>query len=69
MVETVKEKLKILRVKADLSQVELADKVGMTARTIGLYEADVNNLRKAEYETIDKLAKALNVSVDDIFLG
>lgn len=64
-----KEKLKVLRVKAELSQEELALKVGMTSRSIGLYEADVNNLRKARYETIAALADALGVTADDIFLG
>lgn len=64
-----KETLKVLRVKAGLSQVQLAEKVGNTSKTIGIYEADVNNLRKAEYDTIDDLAKALGVSVNDIFLG
>ena len=32
------------------------------------YENDVEKLRKASYDTIDKLANALSVSVDDIFL-
>ncbi|PIC72396.1 helix-turn-helix transcriptional regulator [Sporosarcina sp. P17b] len=64
-----KEKLKVLRVKADLSQEELARKAGMTSRSIGLYEADVNNLRKARYETVATLAEALGVTVNDIFLG
>jgi transcriptional regulator with XRE-family HTH domain len=66
---TTKEKLKVLRVKADFSQEELAKKSGVTARSIGYYEADVNNLRKAQYVILEKLAKALGVHVDDIFLG
>ena len=66
---STKEKLKVLRVKADLSQEELAQKAGLTSRSIGMYEADVNNLRKAKYETIAVLADALGVTVNDIFLG
>ena len=64
-----KEKLKVLRVKAELSQEELAKKSGLTSRSIGFYEADVNNLRKAKYETIAVIADVLGVSVNDIFLG
>lgn len=69
MVTVEKEKLRVLRAKADMSQRDLASKSGLTSRSIGLYEADVNNLRKAKYETIAGIAEALGVSVNDIFLG
>lgn len=69
MVIAEKERLKILRVKADLTQEELAEKAGVTSRTINAYEVDVNNMRKARYETIEKIATALNTQVDNIFLG
>lgn len=64
-----KEKLRVLRAKAEMSQEDLAQKAGLTSRSIGMYEADVNNLRKAKYETIAGIADALGVSVNDIFLG
>lgn len=64
-----KEKLRVLRVKAEMSQEELASVAGITSRSIGMYEADVNNLRKAKYETISSIAQALGVTVNDIFLG
>lgn len=64
-----KEKLRVLRAKANLTQAELAKKAEITSRSIGLYEADINNLRKAQYVTLEKIADALNVTVDDIFLG
>lgn len=51
-----------------LSQEELAEKTGLTPKTIGNYEKDISFLRKARYENIEKVAKVLNVSVDDIFL-
>lgn len=51
-----------------LSQEELASKTGLTPKTIGFYEKNVNNLRNASYKNVEKIAKALNVSVDDIFL-
>lgn len=69
MVTANKEKLKVLRAKADLTQQELADKAGISSKSLGLYEADVNNLRKAEYRTIENIANALGVTVNDIFLG
>ncbi len=64
-----KERLKVLRVKADLTQEELADKAGVTSRTINAYEVDVNSMRRARYETLEKIAVALGVQVDNIFLG
>lgn len=64
-----KERLKVLRVKADLTQEELSAKSGITARSIVEYEKDVSNLRKARYDTVEKLANALGVSIDEIFLG
>ncbi|MGH2319349.1 helix-turn-helix transcriptional regulator [Planococcus sp. SE5232] len=69
MMTATKDKLKVLRTKADLTQEELAKRAGLSAKSIGLYESNVENLRKSNYQTLEKLAKALGVSVDDIFLG
>jgi hypothetical protein len=60
--------LKTLRRFRGMTQEELAKETGITSRTIMSYENDVEKLRKASYDTIDKLANALSVSVDDIFL-
>lgn len=60
--------LKTLRRFRGMTQEELAKATGITSRTIMSYENDVEKLRKARYDTIDKLANALSVSVDDIFL-
>lgn len=60
--------LKTLRRFRGMTQKELAKATGITSRTIMSYENDVEKLRKASYDTIDKLANALSVSVDDIFL-
>lgn len=59
--------LKTLRRFRGMTQEELAKATGITSRTIMSYENDVEKLRKASYDTIDKLANALSVSVDDIF--
>lgn len=69
MMTATREKLRVLRARAEMTQQQLAEKAGISSKSIGLYESDVNKLRKADYETIEKLAKALNVTVNDIFLG
>ncbi|HEL2318662.1 TPA: helix-turn-helix transcriptional regulator [Streptococcus suis] len=60
--------LKTLRRFRNMTQEKLSAETGITARTIQNYESDISNLRKASYENLVSLAKALNVSVDDIFL-
>ena len=61
--------LKQLRVLNDMSREELARVAQMHYNTILNYENSIEALRKASYETIETLASALKVSVDDIFLG
>lgn len=61
--------LKQLRALRNMARQELADKVGVHYNTIMFYENDVNNLRRAEYEVVEKIAKALNVKMDNIFLN
>lgn len=61
-----KESLKILRIKAGLSQDELAKLSGSTQASITRYESDVNNLRKASYNTLVALAKAVGVNIWEI---
>lgn len=52
-----------------LTQKELAEKTGLTERTIITYEMDVTKFRKAKYETVENIAKVLGVGIDDIFLS
>lgn len=51
-----------------MTQEELSFKSGISTHMIWKYEKDVGNLRRASYEKVEKLAEALGVSVDDIFL-
>lgn len=50
------------------TKVELARKSGVTERTIYSFEKDVENLNNANYRTIKKIANALDIRVENIFL-
>ncbi|WP_100065145.1 helix-turn-helix domain-containing protein [Miniphocaeibacter massiliensis] len=63
-----KKTVRQLRREKDITQEQLAELTGLTTRTITLYENDTNKLKKAKYENIEKIAKALDVSINDIFL-
>lgn len=52
-----------------MTQKELAYKAGVTERMIILYESDINKLRNASYTNVKNIAKALGVTIDDIFLS
>lgn len=69
MVAKTRETIKLLRARAEMSQEELASRVGISSKTIGNYEKDVNNLRRAKYKTLQNMATVLGVEVEDIFLG
>lgn len=69
MLEQKQYTLKQLRRLAGITQEELGKRVGLTARTIGSYENDIDKLRNTPFQKIKELADALDVSVDDIFLG
>lgn len=61
--------LKQLRILRNFSRKELSAAVGLHYNTIMGYENDVNKLRQAEYEVLEKIAFVLNVSIDNIFLN
>lgn len=63
-----KEKLFDLRRAKRMTQKELAKQSGLTERTIANYEDDIEALRKAKYENVEKLANALGVSINEFFL-
>lgn len=56
-------RIKDLRIKNNLTQVELAEKLGVKKSTISGYE---NNMRKPNYEVIAKLVEALDVTFNDL---
>lgn len=57
-----KDRLKEKRVEAGLTQVQLADKAGVTARTIQNYE--LGNRKPSNMEVIQKIADALNTTTE-----
>lgn len=52
-----------------LTQEQLAEMSGVSARTIHTYETDIESVGNAKYKTIQRIADALEVRLDDIFLG
>lgn len=57
-------KMKIARVECDLTQEQLADKVGVARQTIGLIEAGKYN---PSISLCIDICKALNKTLDDLF--
>lgn len=61
-----KTNLKALRLDAGLSQSELAEISDIPIRTIQQYEQNQKNINAAKAETVVKLAKALNCTVESL---
>ena len=59
--QTIGERIIFLRENIDLSQIKLANKIGITKMTLSKYEHDINEPRG---EIIARLAKALNTTTD-----
>ncbi|BAH06767.1 helix-turn-helix domain-containing protein [Clostridium kluyveri] len=56
-------KIKEIRESKNLTQKQLAEKIGVTPVTITRYE---NNKREPSIETLNKIAKALDVTINDL---
>jgi DNA-binding XRE family transcriptional regulator len=61
-----KTKLGFYRKQNDLSQSELAEKSGVSLRSIQMYEQGNKDINKASVESVLKLARALNCKVEDL---
>lgn len=55
--------LKEQRIKHNLTQQQLADKIGLTHQTISNYENDIRNI---DLDILVSLAKTLNIRTDDL---
>ena len=59
-------RLKRLRTTARLSQSELAERVGMSVRTLQHYEQGTKDIRRAAGETLLALSRALGTTIENI---
>lgn len=59
--------LKLARKVAGLTQAELAKEAGVTNSFISLLESGKRDIRSVGYETVARIADALNVSPQDLF--
>jgi len=64
LISTGKNKLKLARVENNLTQAELAEKVGVTRQTIGLIE---NGKYNPSLNLCISIAKTLNKTLNDLF--
>lgn len=58
--------LKEVRESKGLSQAALAEKSGVSKKAICSYEQGWRNIRMASYDTLEKLANALETEIKDI---
>ena len=58
--------LKKIRTAAGLSQSQLADSAGMSIRTLQHYEQGARDINKAQGLILLSLARALNVTIEEI---
>lgn len=59
-------KLKRIRESRGLSQTELAEQSGINVRNIQMYEQRVNDIDKAQAQTLYKLSRVLGCNVEDL---
>lgn len=59
-------KLKTIRENRGISQAELAELSGVKLRSIQMYEQKVNDIDKAQAQTLYKLSRVLGCTVEDI---
>lgn len=59
-------KLKTIRENRGVSQKELSDLSGVKLRSIQMYEQRVNDIDKAQGQTLFKLARVLGCSIEDL---
>lgn len=60
---TTGQRIKDARKAAGMTQKELGEKLGLSFQSIAQWE---NNLRKPKYETLEKIAQALDTTVDEL---
>ena len=59
-----KDRLRAKRLESNLTQAQLAEKVSVSTRTIQNYE--MGSRRPTKYETVERIAKALNTTPEEL---
>lgn len=62
-------KLKIERIKKDMTQEQLASRANICRLTISNIETGKQNIDSLKLGTLKKLAKALNTTVEELFFN
>ena len=55
------------RKKRKISTDDIAHLTGVSRRTIEAYESGARDIRKASYETLEKIAKVIEVPIEKLF--
>lgn len=63
---TIGERIKIARTNAGMTQADLAKIMGVPYQTIGHWERNVSS---PKYSSLEKVAQALNISIETLILG
>lgn len=58
--------MKIARIKKGLRQIDLAKQVGMSPSTINRLEVGKKDIKQLKFESIEKIAKALDITVNEL---
>lgn len=59
-------RLKLIRLKREYSQSELAKKSNVNVRMIQYYEQETKDINKAQAVTLYRIAKALDCRIEDL---
>ena len=59
-------RLQVIRKNAGFTQSELANKSGVSLRSIQMYEQRNKDINKAQMETVNNLAKVLGCKMEDL---
>lgn len=65
MKKNLKNTIKLARIKSGLMQKQLAEELGISPSTIGMYE---QGRRTPDYDILDKICRILKISVFDFFI-
>lgn len=62
----IQTKLNLMRLQRDISRAELAEKAGVSERSIQLWETGARNFAQCKYSTVYRISEVLNCLCEDI---